>query len=122
MAIACKVSFVGNDYYGQFLAELLPELSDPLVHPGEAVDVSDIVHDKCACLVNFIRLTLRVPVVDCVQTVVHLLAGSVPDCELVQLTLIVSLVRRPYVLLKEESIQRRRLIQVKLVLRETHRD
>ena len=53
---------------------------------------------------------------------VHLLAGSVPYGKLVQLTLIVSLIRRPYVLLEEECVQCRRLIEVELVLGETHRN
>lgn len=87
------------------MAELLPQLPDPLVHPGKAVDVSDIVHDKCPYIVNGNGLTLRVPIVDSVEAVVHLLASGVPDGELVQLALIVGLVRGPYVLLKEESIQ-----------------
>ena len=87
------------------MAELLPELSDPLVHPGEAVHVSDIVHDKCAYPVIKTGLTLRVPVVNGVETVVHLLSGGVPYGELIQLTLIVSLVCRSYVLLEEEGVE-----------------
>ena len=122
MAITCEVRFVGNDYYGKLLAELLPQLSDPLVHPGEAVHVSDIVHDKCAYPVIKTALTLRVPVVDRVQTVVHLLSGSIPYGELVQLALIVSLVSRSYVLLEEEGVEGRRLIEVKLVLGKAYGD
>ena len=53
---------------------------------------------------------------------VHLLTSSVPNGQLVQLTLIVGLVGGPYVLLQEEGVESRRLIQVELVLGKAHRN
>ena len=52
----------------------------------------------------------------------HFLTSSVPNGQLVQLTLIVGLVGGPYVLLQEEGVESRRLIQVELVLGKGHRN
>lgn len=88
-----------------------------MLHSIKGIDVSNVINDQCTYFIIYLKLTVCPAIVYFVQTVMNLLTCSVPNCQLIHLSLGRLLwVIDPHMLLEESSINSRLLMLIESVL------